>query len=244
MQSAQMEIVMRCIFIWTIVIPAATWSDASALAQSPRDQRGQRAFAACAACHSLEPNRNMTGPSLANLWNRQAGSLQSFDRYSDALKSSRVIWDDKSLDEWVKNPQRFIPGNHMTFAGVNDARVRADLLAFLKKAAQPGQAPQLAQQPGGMMGMMGGARDPNLKTLDAESRVQSIRYCRDTYKVTTADGKTHDFWERNLRFKTDSGDDGPQKGAAALVGAGMLGDRADVILADPSEISRLITDRC
>ena len=74
--------------------------------------------------------------------------------------------------------------------------------------------------------------------------MQSIRYCRDTYKVTTADGKTHDFWERNLRFKTDSGDDGPRKGAPALVGAGMLGDRADVIFADPSEISRLITDRC
>jgi cytochrome c len=227
----------------TAVLGAASLN-ASALAQSQGDQRGQRAFGACAPCHALEPNRNMTGPSLANLWNRQAGSLQSFDRYSDALKSSRVVWDDKSLDEWLKNPQRFIPGNHMTFAGVNDARARADLLAFLKKATQPGQAPQLAQQRGGMMGMMGSGRDPNLKTLDAEGRVQSIRYCRDTYKVTTADGKTHDFWERNLRFKTDSGDDGPQKGAPALVGAGMLGDRADVIFADPSEISRLITDRC
>jgi cytochrome c len=61
-----------------------------------------------------------------------------------------------------------------------------------------------------MMGMMGGGHDPNLKKLDAEGRVQSIHYCRDTYKVTTADGKTHDFWERNLRFKTDSGDDGPR----------------------------------
>jgi cytochrome c len=160
------------------------------------------------------------------------------------LKSSGVVWDDKSLGEWIKDPQRFIRGNHMTFPGVKDARARADLLAFLKKATQPGQAPQLAQQRGGMMGMMGGGRDPNLKALDAESRVQSIRYCRDTYIVATADGKTHDFWERNLRFKTDSGDDGPQKGAPALVGAGMLGDRADVIFADPGEIGRLIIDRC
>jgi cytochrome c len=31
-----------------------------------------------------------------------------------------------------------------------------------------------------------------------------------------------DFWERNLRFKTDVSDEGPQKGAPALVGAGMM----------------------
>ena len=48
---------------------------------------GERNFRACAACHSLEPDRNMTGPSLANLWGRKAGSLPSFDRYSDALKA-------------------------------------------------------------------------------------------------------------------------------------------------------------
>ena len=105
--------------------------------------------------------------------------------------------------------EQLIPGNHMTFPGIKDARARADLIAFLKKAAQPGQAPQLAQPRGGMMGMMGGGRVTNLKKLGSEDSVQSIRYCRDTYKVATADGKTHDFWERNLRFKTDSGDEGP-----------------------------------
>lgn len=128
----------------------------------------------------------------------------------------------------------------MTFQGLKDARARADLLAFLRKATQPGQAPQ----PGGMTGMMGGGRAPNLKKLDAEDRVQSISYCRDTYRVMTADGKTHDFWERNLRFKTDSGIEGPEKRAPALLGAGMLGDRADVIFADPNEISGLIVARC
>jgi len=80
--------------------------------------------------------------------------------------------------------------------------------------------------------------------LDAEDRVQSISYCRNTYKVMTADGKTRDFWERNLRFKTDSGAEGPEKGAPALLGAGMLGDRADVIFAGPGEISGLIVARC
>src|SRR6202165_901288 len=63
-----------------------------ALAQKGDVTRGQRDFQACAPCHSLEPDRNMTGPSLANLWGRRAGGLSSFDRYSDALKSSGIIW--------------------------------------------------------------------------------------------------------------------------------------------------------
>ena len=46
---------------------------------------GARAFRACAACHSVEANRNMTGPSLADIWNRKAGSVSSFPRYSEAM---------------------------------------------------------------------------------------------------------------------------------------------------------------
>jgi cytochrome c len=63
---------------------------------------GQRVFGACAACHSLQPDKNMTGPSLANLWNRKAGGLPSFSRYSPALKSSDIVWNDQTLDEWIK----------------------------------------------------------------------------------------------------------------------------------------------
>jgi cytochrome c len=205
--------------------------------------RGERVYRACFACHSLEPNRNMTGPSLAELWNRRSGSLASFPRYSAALKSAGIIWTDDTLDEWIKDPQHFIPGNTMTFPGMKDARQRADLLAFLRDATQPGRAPKTAQgQMGGMM--MGGGAVPNLKTLDPQKRVRAITHCGDTYKVSTADGKVRDFWERNLRFKTDVSDDGPQKGAPALVGAGMMGDRADVIFATPSEISGFIADQC
>src|SRR5262245_24861929 len=64
--------------------------------------RGERMYRACVACHSLEPNRNMTGPSLAEIWNRKAGSLPSFPRYSPALKSAGIIWTDDTLDEWIK----------------------------------------------------------------------------------------------------------------------------------------------
>src|SRR5215813_9986871 len=138
-----------------------------AMAESSNAARGERLYRACVACHSLEPNRNMTGPSLAEIWNRKAGSLASFPRYSSALRSSGIIWTDDTLDEWIKDPQHFIPGNTMTFPGMKDARQRADLLAFLKDATQPGRAPKAAQggnQMGGMM--MGGGAVPNLKKLD------------------------------------------------------------------------------
>ena len=198
------------------------------LAQNGNPTRGQQAFRVCAPCHSLEPDRNMTGPSLANLWGRKAGSLPGFERYSDALKSSGIIWDDGSLDTWLTDPQRMVPDNDMPFEGIKDARVRTDLLAFLKEATKPGAPAQTAQNRmggmGGMMGgMMGGAGDRSLRNPAPNEQVKAITHCHDTYRVTTADGKIQAFWERNLRLKTDSSKDGPQKGAPALVPAGMMG---------------------
>jgi cytochrome c len=204
---------------------------------------GERVFGACAACHSLRPDQNMTGPSLADLWNRKAGTLASFSRYSPAMKSANIEWNDKTLDEWITDPQHVAPGNQMTFAGIKDAKQRADLLAFLKEATQRGGS-QVTQQGGPMGGMMGGGQVPNLKKLDPEDRVQAITYCKDTYTVTTENGETRKFWERNLRLKTDASGDGPEKNAPALIGAGMMGDRADIIFADPSEISAFIAVKC
>jgi cytochrome c len=210
----------------------------AARAQPPSSdvQEGAQLFRACAACHSLTPDRNMTGPSLAGLWGRKAGSLKSFERYSPALQASHIVWDAKTLDAWLKAPSRFIPGNSMTFAGVADARKRAELIAFLR-AASRGKVPAAAQ-----------ASAPpqlaDLKKLGLDKQVRAIRICRDSYFVTTADGKTAPFWEPNLRFETDSSDRGPRAGAPVILPAGMMGDRASVIFAKPAEISTFIKHRC
>src|SRR5258707_14242430 len=221
-----------------------------ASAQLDDAARGRQNFTACAPCHSLDRDRNMTGPSLANLWGRKAGSLPSFERYSEALRASGIIWDDRSLDGWLTDPDRMVPDNEMPFNGIEDTRVRADLLAFLKDATKPGAPQQTAQQGGmkgmggvmggmgGMGGMMGGGTDPNLKKLEPGIQVKAITYCRDTYRVTTADGKTRAFWERNLRFRTDSSKDGPEKGAPAIMPAGVIAARGLGVLAAPRELTK------
>lgn len=203
--------------------------------------RGQQAYRACAPCHSLALDRNMTGPSLARLWGRKAGSLASFERYSRALKAAEVIWDEQSLDPWLTDPAHMVPGNRMTFPGIKNEQVRADLIAFLKQTAV---ADRIAEPTMPMGGMMGGGAVPNLRKLPANQRVQTISLCRDTYRVTTSDGAVHEFWERNLRFKTDSSSDGPEKGEPAILDAGMMGDRASVIFAAPDEISAWIKPSC
>ena len=231
--------------------PAATllfclWASSGVTAENDA-ALGARAFRACAACHSVEANRNMTGPSLADIWNRKAGSVSSFPRYSDAMKSSDVIWNEKTLDGYLENPAQFMPGNHMTFPGVPDENTRKGIIAFLKQAGEK-PAENLTDRRTGQaqMGEMRGMQRPvpNLKAAEASSRIKAISYCHDTFKVTTTDGKTRDFWERNLRFKTDLSEEGPDKDAPAIVNAGMMGDRASVIFSSPEEISRFIVRGC
>jgi cytochrome c len=151
---------MRGLYVLAVAALATISFGAFVAFSDGNSARGQRIFGACAA-HSLQPDQNMTGPSLADLWGRKAGNLPSFNRYSPALKSANVIWNDKTLNDWITDPQHFVPGNQMTFAGIKDARQRADLLAFLKQATQPGasvaqQDGQMGGMGGGMGGMMGG----------------------------------------------------------------------------------------
>ncbi len=200
--------------------------------------RGAKAFQACAACHSLEKGQHMTGPSLAAIWERKAGTVEGFARYSDAIKKSELVWNEKTLDAWLRNPASLIPGNQMPFRGLPDARMRSDLIAFLK-AHSEGKAP--AAQAGGMMSPQ---QLSDLKNLSAEAQVGAIRHCGDSYFVTTAAGKKIAFWERNLRFTTDSSKRGPASGRPVIIPSGMMGDRAQVVFSNPGEISGFIRDDC
>ena len=195
--------------------------------------RGADAFRACVACHSFEPGVHRTGPSLAGVWGRKAGSLEDFARYSGALKRSGMVWNEQTLDRWLRDPQAAIPGNYMIFEGIDGERTRADLIAFLRSASQqrkPAAPPRRA--------------NPGLQGAPETARITSIRRCADAYFVTNAKGDTVPYWEFNLRFKTDSSPSGPAPGKPVMVGAGMQGDRAQVVFADFREISSFIEEKC
>jgi cytochrome c len=230
---------MRTPIVGSLAAGLVLIGSTSALAAAGDPAHGAQVFRACAACHSLEPGQHRTGPSLAGVLGRTAGTAAGFRRYSPALKASGVVWNEATLDAWIADPRAFIPGNRMGFRGLSDAQARADLIAYLAQTE-----PQAAEAPqGGMMGM-GGGDLPDLKTAGAEQRVTAIRHCGDTYEVATADGASEPFWEMNLRFKTDGSKLGPAPGQPVIVGAGMMGDRASVVFASPAEISPFVREEC
>jgi cytochrome c len=82
----------------------------------------------CIACHSIDADR--VGPAHRGVVGRKAGAVASYD-YSPALKSSRTVWTATTLDRWLADPEKTIPGQAMGFS-VADPRDRKDLIAFLK----------------------------------------------------------------------------------------------------------------
>jgi cytochrome c len=85
----------------------------------------------CTGCHSMEADK--VGPRLRAIYGKKAGSIPSFT-YSDALKKSGIIWDSKTLDQWLADPDRLVPDNDMSFQ-VKDPSERAALIEFLKRAS-------------------------------------------------------------------------------------------------------------
>jgi cytochrome c len=118
----------------TIVLAVALMSIASAVFAAGDAVRGQQLYESrCVACHSVEQSR--VGPAHQGVFGRRAGRVAGYD-YSPALKASKLVWSDKTLDAWLANPERTIPGQKMGYS-VTDASDRADLIAYLKKVSPP-----------------------------------------------------------------------------------------------------------
>jgi cytochrome c len=95
--------------------------------------RGAEIYTRCQACHALEYNR--TGPKHCGVIGRKSGSVPGFD-YSPAMKQAKLTWDEKTLDRFLADPLKLVPGTTMTYAGIPDPQERADLIAYLRDAGK------------------------------------------------------------------------------------------------------------
>ena len=118
------------------MIAAVALITATAAARADGDAaRGEKHFEECATCHTLERGVNNVGPSLSGLFGRKAGEIADF-RYSPAVKKSGITWTPQTVDNFIADPQKAVPGNRMPYAGMPDEAARADLIAYLQKATK------------------------------------------------------------------------------------------------------------
>ena len=93
---------------------------------------GQKVFAKCAACHTVnQGGANGIGPNLYATVGEAIGQGKGGFAFSEALKSKGGEWSFDNLDHWLKSPREFAPGTKMTFAGLSNPADRANLIAWL-----------------------------------------------------------------------------------------------------------------
>src|SRR6476661_8417042 len=142
---------------------------------------GKLVYRKCQACHSLEPGKNGLGPSLAGLIGKKASSVPNYN-YSPAMKGSNLTWDVGTLDAYLSDPQKLVPGNKMPFPGLKTENERNAVIAFLASTSTPSVTapPNIAQAPAPA------ASPPTSSTQPASSYIPGLRY---TLRTGIAEGR-------------------------------------------------------
>lgn len=228
---------------------AAAMLAASASAVSAQDateaiKAGAVVYRQCAACHLLQPDVHLSGPSLAGLWGKRAGTVAGFGRYTEALKQSEILWDASALYAWTANPGTMIPGTSMNFRGIHNDKTRENLVAFLEVALAPDGGAKAIKDDLISASTAQGQLPPDLSSTEPSRRVTEIRHCGDAYHVVTADGAAVPYWETNVRLKIDTSPRGPKTEEPVLHPSGMVGDRVSIIFSSLANLQRSIAEGC
>jgi len=108
-------------------------------------QAGKEIYERCAACHAID--RDRAGPRHCGIIGRRAGSVRGFE-YSEALRRSGIVWTEAALDRFLASPMESVPGTSMGYAGIASPAERADLIAYLRFAADRRRCGGISQAPG------------------------------------------------------------------------------------------------
>lgn len=102
-------------------------------ASGPDASVGRDLFARrCSGCHALDSEKG--APRLRGVINRKAGTVAGFT-YSDSLRGSGLVWNERTLDQWLENPTALIKDTDMEFRVAN-ADERAAIIAYLKSVTK------------------------------------------------------------------------------------------------------------
>ena len=93
---------------------------------------GEKVFKKCKSCHVVDKEKNKTGPHLVGLIGREAGSVESYKKYSKAMKASGIVWDADTLDGYLTNPKKYMKGTKMAFAGLKKEKDRQNIIAYFE----------------------------------------------------------------------------------------------------------------
>lgn len=87
----------------------------------------------CSQCHDGEKTGgHAKGPLLWNVFGRRAGTIAGF-AFSPAMQAAGVVWDFATLDYYLADTERAVPGRAMDFAGIADPGLRAAVVLYLSR---------------------------------------------------------------------------------------------------------------
>lgn len=118
-------------FMRKFILSAAAVAMLGSAAHAANPVNGKAAFARCAACHTVaKGGSNGLGPNLFGVAGRKAAALPNY-MYSGALKNAGITWTNDKLKAWISGPAKVVPGNKMAFAGISNAGLADDVVAYL-----------------------------------------------------------------------------------------------------------------